>query len=263
MTASSDEDFAPYAARAPELLAPYDCARIAFSTVDREAAWAELDRRLQACGFEVNCLFALPLGQKGFPTRDLTFGIAVSKEFMEYAWAHPELAQTVAGVRDLVTSDAIVPLLPSHPSFETLTAQERTNFEIMSRFGFKGGFAASFPERFHGRVTIFSTSAHSSEALAAWLFETLGETAVTAVAMFLEGLAIRELVEDENYLPLSFRERECLALATTGSTTKRIAVRLGLTDRTVNEYIANACRKLGSENRTQAAARAMLMTWMD
>ena len=65
-------------------------------------------------------------------------------------------------------------------------------------------------------------------------------------------------LDDPDDAPLSAREQECLALVTNGHTTKRIACRLGLTERTVNEHIGNACTKLRAANRTQAAARAMM-----
>ena len=177
---------------------------------------------------------------------------------MAYAWEHPELAESAPGVRQLVSSDAIVPLIPSHPRTAELTEAERDNLAVMQRFGFKGGFAASFPDRIHGRMLVFSTCALSSEELALFLYTELGESVATSIAMFLEGLAVRELMANPQYVPLSLREQECLALVSNGHTTKRIATRLGLTARTVNEHVSNACTKLRASNRTQAATRAML-----
>lgn len=54
---------------------------------------------------------------------------------------------------------------------------------------------------------------------------------------------------------LSVRQRDCLALAATGLSSARIAERLGLSPRTVDEHLALACRALGVRTRVQAVAR--------
>ena len=53
---------------------------------------------------------------------------------------------------------------------------------------------------------------------------------------------------------LSAQERRVLALVVEGKTNKEIAAALGLSDKTVKNYLSNAFQKLGVSRRAQAAA---------
>jgi DNA-binding NarL/FixJ family response regulator len=55
---------------------------------------------------------------------------------------------------------------------------------------------------------------------------------------------------------LSRREREVLRLVAQGLSTKQVARRLGITERTVKFHVASILNKLGAENRAQAVAVA-------
>jgi LuxR family quorum sensing-dependent transcriptional regulator len=56
---------------------------------------------------------------------------------------------------------------------------------------------------------------------------------------------------------LSPREIECLKWTADGKTTWEISVILGLSHRTVSDYLASAVSKLGAVNRVQAVAEAL------
>jgi DNA-binding NarL/FixJ family response regulator len=56
--------------------------------------------------------------------------------------------------------------------------------------------------------------------------------------------------------PLTRRERQVLRLVAQGKTSPQIARELMLVKRTVDFHVENACRKLGVDNRTAAAAKA-------
>nr|WP_246263638.1 helix-turn-helix transcriptional regulator [Caulobacter soli] len=56
---------------------------------------------------------------------------------------------------------------------------------------------------------------------------------------------------------LSPRQRQCLSLACRGLTSSQIAVELGLSRRTVDQYFLDAFRRLGARNRAQAVAEAL------
>jgi len=56
---------------------------------------------------------------------------------------------------------------------------------------------------------------------------------------------------------LTPRQRQCLALARNGKTSKQIAGVLGISRCTVDQYIGQACRRLGARNRAQAVAEAV------
>lgn len=53
---------------------------------------------------------------------------------------------------------------------------------------------------------------------------------------------------------LSLRQWECLQLAAAGLSSARIAAKLRLSPRTVDEHIARACRTLNVRTRVQAVA---------
>ena len=53
---------------------------------------------------------------------------------------------------------------------------------------------------------------------------------------------------------LSARELECLSLAARGATSRQVAEKLGISERTVNAHIERAIRKCGARNRQEAIA---------
>jgi DNA-binding CsgD family transcriptional regulator len=55
---------------------------------------------------------------------------------------------------------------------------------------------------------------------------------------------------------LSPRQIECLRLAAAGKTSVEIAATLGLSSRTVDQYVGEACERLKVRNRTQAVVKA-------
>lgn len=63
-------------------------------------------------------------------------------------------------------------------------------------------------------------------------------------------------------VPLSPRELEVLELSARGLSAGAIAVRLGITERTVTAHVVNACQKLDATNKTQAVARAVHMRYV-
>jgi len=57
--------------------------------------------------------------------------------------------------------------------------------------------------------------------------------------------------------PLTPRQLECLSRIAGGETSAEIGEALGLSKRTVDHYVLNACARLGVRNRTQAVAKAI------
>lgn len=56
---------------------------------------------------------------------------------------------------------------------------------------------------------------------------------------------------------LSHREKQCLSLAANGMTSADIAIKLGITERTVNFHFSNLVTKLDALNRNEAIAKAI------
>jgi LuxR family quorum sensing-dependent transcriptional regulator len=85
------------------------------------------------------------------------------------------------------------------------------------------------------------------------------------VAQFLslyahaKSLALSEMEKTQRYSEsnLTDREREALSWTAAGKSSWEISVILGVSERTVNWFIANAGRKLGAVNRTQAVVNAI------
>lgn len=243
------------------VLDPLSIALETLGAGDDGAAWSRFDTRLRKCGLERNALFSLPLGHAGYPDPDDAMGVAISPEYEAYAYENPHLVGNVPGIRRLMAGDFMVAIIPGFDDFDRLSEAELEYYRAMHRFGFRGGFIASFPHRSDRSIFIFSSCSLVSAEEARRVFQAAGDAAVAGVAWFLEARAVRQIRSDPSFAGLSPREGQCLALVGTGRTTKQIADRLGLSSRTVNEFISKAAAKLEAENRTQAAVRASLLAY--
>jgi LuxR family quorum-sensing system transcriptional regulator CciR len=58
-------------------------------------------------------------------------------------------------------------------------------------------------------------------------------------------------------ISLSERQLECLKLTASGRSSPEIARALGISPRTVDQYITDACRRLGVRTRVQAVVVAL------
>jgi DNA-binding CsgD family transcriptional regulator len=65
--------------------------------------------------------------------------------------------------------------------------------------------------------------------------------------------------QDAEVVRLSARQVECLARIAAGETSAEIAASLGLSVRTVDHYIGDACRRLGVRTRSHAVAKAIAL----
>lgn len=75
--------------------------------------------------------------------------------------------------------------------------------------------------------------------------------------IFARSRAFTIFVSTRDGVALTGRERQVIQLSAEGLTSAEIARRLGLSARTVNQYIDNVARKLGTKNRTHAVAEAI------
>ncbi len=66
----------------------------------------------------------------------------------------------------------------------------------------------------------------------------------------------------EPYYPLSGREMEVLTNVTKGMSNKEIAKSMGISHQTVKNHVTSILRKLGVEDRTQAAIYALRRGWV-
>jgi DNA-binding CsgD family transcriptional regulator len=63
--------------------------------------------------------------------------------------------------------------------------------------------------------------------------------------------------------PLTARQLECLTRIARGETSAEIGLALGLSKRTVDEYVGDACVRLGVKNRAQAVAVSIGLNIID
>lgn len=66
-----------------------------------------------------------------------------------------------------------------------------------------------------------------------------------------------QLLDQTQTPALTQREQQCLSGVAAGQTSKMIARRLGITERTVRYHLGNCCQKLGVQRRSQAVAEAV------
>ena len=86
----------------------------------------------------------------------------------------------------------------------------------------------------------------------------IGELAHEAILLF-DTMKVSHSPEQHESLgsELTLRENECLQWVAAGKTSNEIALITGLSEHTVNHYLASACRKLDAVNRIQAAVKAV------
>jgi DNA-binding CsgD family transcriptional regulator len=84
-------------------------------------------------------------------------------------------------------------------------------------------------------------------------------TAIIHPVLHRAVLRVRFQIQDVVTVKLTPREKECLAWAAHGNTSKAIGESLGLTPATVNFFIDAAVNKLSAANRAHAAAKAVAL----
>jgi DNA-binding NarL/FixJ family response regulator len=67
---------------------------------------------------------------------------------------------------------------------------------------------------------------------------------------------------EDTFIPLSPREMEILEHVTRGKSNKEIAYELGISHQTVKNHMTAILRKLGVDDRTQAAVYALSRGWV-
>ena len=82
------------------------------------------------------------------------------------------------------------------------------------------------------------------------------------IAMQSEGVGRSYSDPGEPFQPLSSREMEVLSYVTQGMSNKEIALLLGISQQTVKNHVTSLLRKLGVEDRTQAAIYAIRRGWV-
>jgi len=93
--------------------------------------------------------------------------------------------------------------------------------------------------------------------------DVLDETSIEKWVSLLSDNALRSYSDPgEPFQPLSSREMEVLSYITQGKSNKEIAAILGISHQTVKNHVTSILRKLGVEDRTQAAIYSLRRGWV-
>jgi len=93
--------------------------------------------------------------------------------------------------------------------------------------------------------------------------DVLDEAAIEKWVSLLTDSALRSYSDPgEPFQPLSGREMEVLSYITQGKSNKEIAAILGISHQTVKNHVTSILRKLGVEDRTQAAIYSLRRGWV-
>ena len=93
--------------------------------------------------------------------------------------------------------------------------------------------------------------------------DVLDEASIEKWVSLLTDSALRSYSDPgEPFQPLSGREMEVLSYITQGKSNKEIAAVLGISHQTVKNHVTSILRKLGVEDRTQAAIYSLRRGWV-
>jgi LuxR family quorum sensing-dependent transcriptional regulator len=229
-------------------------AREAFDFIDGLNRLPSVDgvmsatQRMFACyGFEHFSFSGVPRSSECLPGAVLAhrvpaelFELYVKRRYADVDPAMGRLRQTVEPFRWID--------VPYDPEREPRAAELRA---LVADFGLSQGFFVPIPSPAGTYAKV-------------WMAGPKPElSARTKPALHLMALyafdRIRRLVgPPPRALPqLSPREREVLGWVAEGKSTWQISEVLGISERTVNEHVTHACKKLGAANRTHAVAVAL------
>jgi LuxR family quorum sensing-dependent transcriptional regulator len=126
--------------------------------------------------------------------------------------------------------------------------------KVAAEFGMRQGFCVPIASR-HGIQSCVNMAGERPD------FDPQAKRAAQFLGLYAhaKSLALSEIEKGQRHAEttLTEREREALSWTAAGKSSWEISVILGVSERTVNWFIANAGRKLGAVNRTQAVVNAI------
>ncbi|MBM6593481.1 LuxR family transcriptional regulator [Microvirga pudoricolor] len=228
----------------------FDCVERLGSLTTIDDISAELRRAGAALGFESFCISGLPSAGERLDPYVLLSGWpdAWLERYAREGYVH----------RDPVIRKVRQTTMPFAWSEAPLDPDDREGARIMReapQFGLVDGLAVPIYTT-HGFQAIVTFGAH---ALSLSKDERAG---LHLIAIYAHGqarnlLTRREAGRSPSPSHLSQREIDCLRWAASGKSAWDIGTILGLSQRTIEEYLSNAAMKLGAVNRVQCVAEAI------
>lgn len=231
--------------------------QIAFDSIDRlkglttaDEVLNEIRRSVDHFGIENFCISGVPL-----PHEDATPYVMISgwpetwlQRYLERGYIHTDPI-----IRQVLKSD--LPFSWDEAPYDASNPLEARVMNEAPDFGLAEGFAIPIHSA-RGFQAIVTLGAHKlalnqEQRRALHLIAIYAHDAARELHLRRSGPVKHKEVK------LSRREVECLKWTSDGKTSWEISVILGLSEKTVTEYLTSAARKLNSSNRTHAVAQAM------
>lgn len=190
---------------------------------------------------------------RNFPGDNLVFGTVDAKYLQEYwtsgrAFHDPFVRVSMYVNRPIRFKDAVANVVCS--------AEDQRTMKAHARAGMADGYA--FPMK--GRRNRFcNVSIHGTMPVQGLPAETVANLEILAMALYRRGTDLCPLpptLHPPGSAILTKRERECLTWVAQGKTNWDIAELMGISERTVQYHVDNACKKLDVPGRLQAVVRA-------
>jgi LuxR family maltose regulon positive regulatory protein len=236
--------------------------RVKFLLQDGQAEQAT--RFARSAGIPQSCEHLLP--KRGVTTRDewravAWFRIALSESRMQEALSVGKHWRNFCAARGAIRSLIRWDLLLAQALFIStdVRAAQRTLREAIAHAAASRAIRSFIDEGSIVRTLLASTYEadldvlHPTDAFAAELLETFNRLSKRKPSLY----AVPHRVQPEgHYGKLSVKEREILALVSTGMRNREVATKLGMTEGSVKWYMQQVYDKIGTRRRLQAVERA-------
>jgi NarL family two-component system response regulator LiaR len=160
---------------------------------------------------------------------------------------------------DVVLMDLVLPVVDGVEAIRRITA-ERPRTRVVALTSFLDDDKL-FPAVRAGAAGYLLKDVEPQELVRAIRTVYGGEALLhpAVAARLMEEVAAEQAEPD----PLTPREREVVELISRGRSNKRIALELGISEKTVKAHVSNVLAKLGLSDRTQVAMHAVRAGWFE
>jgi DNA-binding CsgD family transcriptional regulator len=158
--------------------------------------------------------------------------------------------------------DSALPVIWDHDSEYGQSARIDTFLDDSLKHGVGSGVVVGIHGSHSVRVIVAlsSRSRQISASERASVTNHLGEIVLFAIyfhELFMKSVIARGIAPESQGSPLSPRELQCIGLAARGQTSRDIAFKLGISERTIQFHFDSIRSKLGAANRQEAVAKAI------
>lgn len=248
-------------------LDPFEWGATALKAKSAETAFSFINKKIKSifgsharffCNVPLPNRFHVGEGSK-YPSQHYLYGQALSEEWEAFTQKGENASKDPIAIQGMKTGKTRFIYEDCH-FYEPFDDEQKDFARRYFEHGLKMGIIFFDADIKKGRFDGFNISAQVSVRDSKLLERSVLPRLRLAYVHFCEGIRLRELQKSELRSKLSHREKDCLAWLALGSSVCQIADKTNLAESTVSEYIQNAKRKLGTSSRTQACARALMLS---